>query len=156
MKEYAGFIIIALAAMWTLQYGLSFLQLRRFYKRIHQLRRYGSVWIGKYGSAWKGREFAVVCVNKARIITHVEKFSGWTVMAKLEPVQGMDGIAISQILDDSVELPVSAKFKSAILNAVQLIQEADEKAAAKAAEKAKESEIIDVTQSPETLENSSI
>lgn len=149
MKETASLIIILLAVTWTLQYGLSFWQLRRFYKRVHELRRYGSVWIGKYGSAWKGREFAVVAVNKARIITHVEKFGGWTVLAKLEPVDGLDGKPIADIMDDSIELPVSKKFLGAMRNAIQFILDADAKAAARVKEKE------EVNPAPDILEKSS-
>lgn len=150
MKDTASFIIVLLAITWAVQYALAFMQLRRFYKRVHQLGKYGSVWIGKHGSAWKGREFAVVAVNKARIITHVEKFSGWTVMAKLVPVEGLDGRPISDIMDDSIHLPVSKRFLLALRNAVQFIQEADQRAAAKAQES------VDANPVPEVLGKSSI
>lgn len=150
MKEIAPYIIILLAVAWAIQYGLAFWQLRRFYKRIHQLRRYGSVWIGKYGSAWKGREFAVLVVNKARIITRVEKFTGWTVFANLTPVDGLEGRPISDIMDDTVELPVSKKFLLALRNATQFILDMDEKAAAKAREQ------VDINPIPDVLEKSSI
>lgn len=151
MNQTASMIIILLAVAWTVQYALSFWQLRRFYKRVHQLRKYGSVWIGKDGSAWKGREFAVVAVNRARTITHVEKFAGWTVLAKLQPVEGLEGRHISEVLDDSIELPVSNKFRLALRNAVQFIIDADQKAAAKAQTAEMETPSI-----PDALEKSSI
>ncbi len=124
-------IIIILAAAWVIQYVLSFWQLRRFYKRIHQLRRYGSVWIGKEGSTWKGRQYAVLVVNKEKVITKVEQFSGWTVFATLKPVSGLEGRPLSDLLDDSIELPVSRKMRLALCNAVKYIQETEERAAAK-------------------------
>jgi hypothetical protein len=89
------------------------------------------VWIGKEGSAWKGRQYAVLVVNKEKVITWVEQFSGWTVLAALRPVSGLEGRPISDLLDDSIELPVSKKMRLALCNAVKFIQETEERAAAK-------------------------
>jgi DNA-binding transcriptional regulator of glucitol operon len=131
MSKTYSVIIIVLVLAWVIQYLLSFWQLRRFYKRIHELRRYGSVWIGKEGSAWKGRQYAVLVVNKEKVITKVEQFSGWTVLATLKPVSGLEGRPICDLLDDSIELPVSRKMRLALRNAVKYIQETEERAAAK-------------------------
>ncbi len=131
MSKAYSVIIIVLVLAWVIQYLLSFWQLRRFYKRIHELRHYGSVWIGREGSAWKGRQYAVLVVNKEKMITKVEQFSGWTVLAALKPVAGLEGRPISDLLDDSIELPVSKKMLLALRNAVKYIKETEERAAAK-------------------------
>jgi glucitol operon activator protein len=131
MSKAYSVIVVVLVLAWVIQYLLSFWQLRRFYKRIHELRRYGSVWIGKEGSAWKGRQYAVLVVNKEKVITKVEQFSGWTVLAALKPVLGLEGRPISDLLDDSIELPVSKKLLLALRNAVKYIRETEERAAAK-------------------------
>jgi DNA-binding transcriptional regulator of glucitol operon len=150
MSKTYSVIILLLVLAWVIQYGLSFWQLRRFYKRIHQLRRYGSVWIGKEGSAWKGRQYAVLVVNKEKVITKVEQFSGWTVLATLQPVSGLEGRPISDLLDDSIELPVSRKMRLALRNAVKFIQETEERAAAK------EREELETPAVSETLEKPAV
>jgi DNA-binding transcriptional regulator of glucitol operon len=158
MTTAAYIIITALALAWMLQYALSFLQLRRFYRRIHQLRRLGNVWIGMEGSAWKGRKYAVLVVNKEKRIAHVEEFSGYTVWAKLKPVDGLDGRPISDLLDDDIELPVSRKLLLALRNAMKYVQHAEERAAEKAREEAEAKAEADPEPIPleSSLEKSSV
>lgn len=136
MVEMAPYIVISLAVAWLLQYGLAFLQLKRFYKRLYQLRRFGSVWVGKYGSAWKGRTFAILVVTKDRHISRVEQFSGWTVLANLKPIEGLEGRPIADLTNDSIQLPVSHKLLLALRSAVSFIEIADQQSA----ERAKEAE----------------
>ena len=126
-----SFLFILLAGVWILQYALSFFQLRRFYRRIHELKHFGNVWVGKHGSRWSGRYYGVLVVDKEKRIAHVEQFSGWTILASLKPVSGLDGRPISDLLDDSIELPISKKLLLALRNAMEYIQQSDEKEAEK-------------------------
>jgi len=136
MGEVASTIIIIMAAAWFIQYGLSFFQLKRFYRRLYQLRKFGSVWVGKEGSAWKGRQYAVVVVDKQKRIAKVEQLSGWTIWASLKPVEGLEGRPVSDLLDESVALPVPRKLALALRNAATYIQEAEQRAAEKEQEQA--------------------
>lgn len=129
----ASAIILMLAIAWFVQYLLSFYQLRRFYRRIHQLRRLGTVSIGAEGTAWKRRQYAVLVVDPERRILHAEQLSGWTVAASLKPVPGLEGRPMSDLLDGAVDLPVSGKLLMALRDAVRHIQEAEEKALNKGA-----------------------
>jgi DNA-binding transcriptional regulator of glucitol operon len=125
-------IILCLASAWLIQFLFSYLQMRRFYSRINKLHRDGSVWIGMAGSAWRRRQYAVLVVDKNDKVVHVEQLSGWTVLATLKPVPGVDGITLADITDDGVQLPVNKKLLLAMRNAVKHIQDAREKAAARA------------------------
>jgi DNA-binding transcriptional regulator of glucitol operon len=118
--------------MWAIQYALSFWQMRRYYRRLAELRREGVVSVGMAGSAWKRRQYAVLVVDQNNRIVHVEQLSGWTVLATLKPVPGLAGRPVSDLLDDSIQLPVSKKLLAALRHAVQFMQEHAERMAAKA------------------------
>lgn len=130
----AAVIIIGLAVAWTLQYILAFWQMRRYYRRLAELRKKGLVSIGMSGSAWRRRQYAVLVVNKLdhEKIVCVEQLSGWTVMATLKPVPGFEGRPVNDLLDDNVALPVSPKLLLALRDAVKHLREHAERMAAKA------------------------
>lgn len=123
MDSTATIIIISLAAAWLVQYYLAWWQMRRFYKRIAVLRRDGVVSIGMAGSSWRRKQYAVLVVDKAEKIVHVEQLSGWTVLATLKPVHGLDGRAMSNLFDDNLKLPVSDKLLLALRNAATYIKD---------------------------------
>ncbi len=125
MLTTGSFLIIALALAWFVQLGLSYFQMRRFYRRIGQLRRLGRVSIGKAGSAWRRRQYAVVVVDKEHRIVHVEQLSGWTVLAALKPVTGVAGHSLHDLFDDRTNLPVSPKLRLAMQSAATFLLEAD-------------------------------
>jgi DNA-binding transcriptional regulator of glucitol operon len=131
MPSTGSAIIILLAFAWLLQFGLSFFQMRRFYRRIAVLHKYGSVWIGMEGTAWKRRQYAVLVVDKENIIRRAEELSGWTILATLKPVAGLDGRPISDLKDDTIDLPVKGKLLLAFRNAVKLIEEHSARKAAR-------------------------
>jgi len=130
MPATGSAIIILLAFAWLLQFGLSFYQMRRFYRRVSALHKFGSVWIGMEGSSWKRRQYVALVVDKDNIIRRAEELSGWTVIAGLKPVKGLDGRPISDLKDDAIELPVKGKLLLAFRNAVKLIEDAAAKKAA--------------------------
>ena len=138
MFETATFIILALAIGWMIQYGFAYFQLRRFYRRISVLRKDGIVSIGLAGSAWRGRQYAVLVVDKEHRIQHAEQLSGWTILAELKPIEGLTGRPLSDLLDDSVELPVTPKQLLALRNAVGYIEAMEERKREKEKEKEQE------------------
>ena len=126
-------IVLLLAAMWALQYGLSFWQMRRYYKRLAALRREGAVWVGMAGSAWRRRQYVALVVGPDQRIVRVEQLSGWTVLATLKPLPGLEGRPVSDLLDDQLTLPVSPKQLAALRDAVKHMQAYAAKKAAEAA-----------------------
>lgn len=132
MISTATALIVGLAIAWFIQYMLTLWQMRRFYGRISELRKLGAVSVGMQGSAWRLRQYAVLVVDKDKCITHVEELSGWTVLACLKPVEGLEGYTLDELCDDSVELPVSnnRKLLLALRNAAQHIQDADKRSKA--------------------------
>ncbi len=133
----ASIIIIGLAIAWSLQYILAFWQMRRYYRRLAELRKKGLVSVGLAGSAWRRRQYAVLVVDKhdQNRIVCVEQLSGWTVMATLKPVPGFEGRPVSDLLDDDIQLPVSPKLLLALRDACKHLREYSERMAAKAREK---------------------
>jgi hypothetical protein len=56
----------------------------------------------------------------------VEQLSGWTILAKLQPVKGLEGLTFDDLFDESRNLPVNRKLLLAIRNAAQHILKAEE------------------------------
>jgi DNA-binding transcriptional regulator of glucitol operon len=131
MNATATIIVLGLGFMWLIQFGLTFWQLRRYNQRLSELRKQGTVWVGLHGSAWKGRTYAVIVVDKDKRVVCIEKFSGVTIFAVLKPIPGFEGRPLSDLTDDSVELPVSEKMLQAIRNAVQHMQDHEKRLAEK-------------------------
>lgn len=83
----------------------------------------GTVSIGVSGSAWRRRQYAVLVVDRNQRIVHVEQLSGWTVMADLRPVQGLNGRPMSDLLEEGLALPVPDKLLRALQNAAGYIRD---------------------------------
>jgi DNA-binding transcriptional regulator of glucitol operon len=126
MNSYS-WIFVALAIAWFVQLYFANKQMRRFYGRVSELRRKynGVTSIGMEGSTWRRRQYAVIVMDKEKRILAVEQLSGWTVLAKLEPVPGLEGLTIAQLFDDTVTLPVEKKLLLAMRNAAQHILTAE-------------------------------
>jgi glucitol operon activator protein len=133
MNSTATVVVLGLGFMWVLQYALTFWQMRRYNKRLSELRKGGLVWVGLNGSAWKGRQYAVIVVDKENKIVKVEQLSGWTVLATLKPVPGFEGRPVSDLTDENVTLPVSEKMLLALRDAVKHMEAHARKQAEKAA-----------------------
>jgi glucitol operon activator protein len=118
----ATVIIIALAFVWTLQYLLTFRQMRRFYRRIAQLRRDGVLSVGMAGSTWRRKQYAVLVVDEHCGIVHAEQLSGWTVFARLKPIPGLVGQPMNHLWTDDVEVPVPPKLLRALRDASTYIK----------------------------------
>ncbi|MFN8499171.1 MAG: transcriptional regulator GutM [Anaerolineae bacterium] len=125
-------IIIAFVIFWLVQYLLTMWQIKRYNKRLGQLRRLGLVSVGKAGSAWRRRVYGVLVVDKRDRIVHAEQLSGWTVFAQLQPVAGLDGRPISDITNDAVLLSISPKLRLAMKDAVGYIEMGRKRSTARA------------------------
>jgi len=143
MDATVTLIIGGLVVMWLLQLGLSYWQMRRFYRRVAELRRRGTVSIGMEGSMWRRRQYAVLVVDEQERIVHAEQLSGWTVLASLKPVAGVAGRTLAELFDDQATWPVKPKLRLALRNAAQHIRTAKERAAARAAEAAASESVAD-------------
>ena len=123
--ENLAVIFILLVIMWILQFGFTYLQMQKFYKRLKIIRQDGVTAIGMEGGRYKGRAYGVLTVGKDNKIIHAEKMSGWTNFAGLKPVPELVGMTLDEIMDEERTLPVSKKLQSAFRNAARDILEAD-------------------------------
>jgi DNA-binding transcriptional regulator of glucitol operon len=123
MDSTATIIILSLVVAWVIQYYFAWWQMRRFYNRIAELRRNGLVSVGMSGSTWRRKQYAVLVVDNTHKIVHVEQLSGWTVLASLKPVAGLDGRPMSDLWDEGLNLPVSPKLLLALRNAAKYVQD---------------------------------
>jgi glucitol operon activator protein len=121
-------LFIALFTAWVIQFAMTYFQMRRYYKRIGELRREGPTATGMSGSMYKRRVYGVLVLDENEKILHAEQFSGWTVFAGLKPVKELEGLSIKDIMDEGVELPISKKVRNAFQNAVLEYQKAMDKA----------------------------
>lgn len=119
--------LIGLVVMWLFQFGLAYFQMRRFYRRMVQLKRTGLTAVGLCGNQYKGRAYAVLTIDENDRVVHAEKFSGWTVFANLKPVPEMQGLSLEEVLADATRLPVSQKLQTAFNNAAKDLKLAREK-----------------------------
>jgi DNA-binding transcriptional regulator of glucitol operon len=123
----SSWIFVALAVAWFIQLYFANTQMRRFYSRVAELRRKhnGITSIGMEGSTWKRRQYVVLVADKEKRILAVEQLSGWTVLAKLQPVPGLEGITFTELFDDTVALPVHNKLLLAMRDAAKHILAAE-------------------------------
>ena len=124
--ENLGVIFVLLVVMWILQFGLTYLQMRKYTARLKIIRQDGLTAVGLSGSKYKGRTYGVLTVDKNNKIIHAEKMSGWTNFSNLRPVPDLVGMTLEQILDEEKELPISKKLHLAFRNAANDLLEAKE------------------------------
>lgn len=121
-------LIIGFVIAWVIQFVMTYFQMRRFNKRLAELRKVGPTAVGMAGSTYKRRTYGVLVIDKDENILHAEQFSGWTVFAGLKPVKELEGLTTANITDELLELPVPKKTRDAFKNAVQQIEIAKKKA----------------------------
>lgn len=127
MGEYnITFIIVILALAWVMQLALSSWQMKRYFQRLREMRREGTVSVGMAGSAWRRRIYAMLAVNARRQVVRAEVLEGWTVFAKPRPVPVLVGATIEQILDGEVA-GLSSKQLAAFQQAAQFVRDTIEK-----------------------------
>jgi DNA-binding transcriptional regulator of glucitol operon len=124
--ENLGVLFGLLVVMWILQFGLTFLQMRKYTARLKIIRQDGLTSVGMSGSKYKGRTYGILTVDKNNKIIHAEKMSGWTNFSNLRPVPDLVGMNVEHILDEENELPISKKLHLAFRNAANDLLEAKE------------------------------
>ncbi|GJM39792.1 MAG: hypothetical protein DHS20C20_00740 [Ardenticatenaceae bacterium] len=117
IAENAVFIILALVVMWIVQFGMAYLQMKRFYGRLKVVRKGGLTAVGQGGGQYRGRAYAVLTIDDNNIIVHAEQFKGWTVFARLRPMPEIIGMSLQELLDNEDSLPTTAKLQHALGNA---------------------------------------
>lgn len=123
IAENAGVIFTFLIVLWIAQFGMAYLQMKRFYARLKEVRRGGLTAVGLAGTKYSGRAYAVLTVDDAGEVVAAEQFSGWTVFARLRPVPAICGMSVADVLHKSSGLPVSKPLQDAFRNAARDIQE---------------------------------
>lgn len=122
-----GLLFLILGALWLIQFGLAYWQMRRFYQRMITLRQSGLTAIGLSGNRYKGRAYAVLTIDEDDRIIHAEQFSGWTVFAQLKPMPQLIGMSLQELLNNEAHLPISKKLRPAFANAARDLQAARDK-----------------------------
>ncbi|MEN8240511.1 MAG: transcriptional regulator GutM [Chloroflexota bacterium] len=110
-------IIIALVVAWITQLGMSLLQMRRFHRRMAELRKLGRASVGLAGGTYKGKVYTVIVLDDDDQITHAEKLSGITVFANLKPVPQVVGMSLEDLLLEEPQARVSKKAWESFRNA---------------------------------------
>ncbi len=101
MNRTTIILVVMLFLSWGLQSFLSILQTKKVFKRIKELRALGRVGIGASGTIYKRRVYTLLAVDQNDIVTNAEVLSGWTVFAKLKPIDGLKGISLHDLVENS-------------------------------------------------------
>jgi len=112
-------IFVLLGIMWALQFGLTYVQMRKYTARLKIIRQAGLTAVGMSGTKYKGRTYGVLTIDNDNRVIYAEKMSGWTTFSNLRPVPDLVGMNIEEILADEADLPVSNKLKLAFQNAAK-------------------------------------
>ena len=102
-------LIIGFVIAWVIQFVMTYFQMRRFNKKLSQFKKLGTTAVGMSGSMYKRRTYGVLVIDKNEKNLHAEQFSGWTVFASLKPVQELEGLTPADIMNESLELPITKK-----------------------------------------------
>lgn len=114
------FLGIALGVMWLAQFGLSYLQMQRYYGRVAKLRRTGLCATGMSGDRLRTRAYVVLVLDESRRVKTAEKLSGITVFASLRPVPQMTGLHLQDITPEAAPPKgVSGKLWTAFCSAAE-------------------------------------
>jgi len=124
--ENLAVIFVLLAVMWALQFGLTYLQMRKYTARLKIIRQDGLTAVGMSGTKYKGRTYGVLTVDDNNKVIHAEKMSGWTNFSNLRPVPVLVGMTLEQILNEEEQFSISKKLLLAFRNAANDLVEARE------------------------------
>lgn len=115
-----GVFLVLLVIAWTLQGISSFLQAKRFYGRVQQMRTLGRCAVGVAGSIYRTKAYGVLAVDAQDRIVRAEKLTGFTVFAQLRPVDSLVGYTLSDLLSGPVA-GLSPKLYSAFRMAAEAL-----------------------------------
>ena len=124
IAQNAGFFFILLAVMWAAQFVLAYVQMRRFNRRILEVRQWGKTAVGLGGDRYRGRAYAVLTADEKGNIVNADFFSGSTVFARVRPAPEVVGMTIDQILADPEAIATSKKGRLAFVSAATYLKEA--------------------------------
>lgn len=125
MEGISVWVIVAiLAGAWFLQLVLSSWQMKRFYNRLHELRKYGTTATGMAGSQWRRRVYAIIAVDEQDRIVKAEMLKGWTIFAAPQPEPWLEGATVQEVLDGEVA-GISKKELKAFQQAAEFLHDRD-------------------------------
>jgi DNA-binding transcriptional regulator of glucitol operon len=118
------YIFLVVAAAWSLQFLLAYWQLQRFHRQLAELRKLGRCSVGMYGNRWRGRTYAVLVIDAQDRVRHAASLRGWTVFTSLQPLVGLDGIHLDDILAAKTPIaPMRRPQWLALQHAAQFLKE---------------------------------
>jgi glucitol operon activator protein len=117
ITENIAVIFVLLAIMWALQFGLTYMQMRKYTARLKIIRQAGLTAVGMAGTKYKGKSYGVLTIDKDNRVIHAEKMSGWTTFSNLRPVPQLVGMRVEEILNEDKDLPLPKKLQEAFRNA---------------------------------------
>ena len=126
MRDYIVWLGL-LGLAWILQLFLSIGQMRRFYRRVGELKRVGRTAIGVGGGTYRGRAYAVVVADPRGHVLTVEIMSGISVFARLRPLPELQGWNL-QALCQSPPESLNKKQRAALCQAATKIQQGGDSA----------------------------
>jgi glucitol operon activator protein len=112
LKDY-GVWLALLGLAWVLQLVLSMRQMRRFYRRVNELKKLGRSSIGVGGGTYRGRAYAVVVADPQGRVLTAEVMSGISVFAGLRPLADVKGWNL-EALRDTPPAGLNAKQRAAL------------------------------------------
>ena len=115
LKDY-GVWLGLIGVVWVLQLLLSLRQMRRFYRRVGELKKLGRTSIGVGGGTYRGRAYAVVVADPAGRVQTAEIMSGISVFAALRPLPELNGWNL-RALHESPPADLSTKQRAALTKA---------------------------------------
>jgi glucitol operon activator protein len=114
-----------LGLAWILQLVLSMRQMRRFYRRVSELKRLGRTTIGVGGGTYRGRAYAVVVADASGRVVTAEIMSGISVFAALRPLPDVNGWNL-RALCDNPPAGLNTKQRAALCQASTKLQQGGE------------------------------
>jgi DNA-binding transcriptional regulator of glucitol operon len=126
LKDY-GVWLALIGLAWVLQLVLSLRQMRRFYRRVAELKRLGRTGIGVGGGTYRGRAYAVVVADPQGRVLTAEVMSGISVFAGLRPLPELKGWNL-RVLHESPPASLNAKQRAALTQAANKLLKGGEDA----------------------------
>jgi glucitol operon activator protein len=115
LKDY-GVWLALIGVAWVLQLMLSLRQMRRFYRRVSELKKLGRTTIGVGGGTYRGRAYAVVVEDASGRVLTAEVMSGISVFARLRSLPELKGWNL-RALHDAPPAGLKTKQRAALIQA---------------------------------------
>jgi DNA-binding transcriptional regulator of glucitol operon len=117
--------LVFVGLAWVLQLFLSIGQMRRFYRRVADLKRLGRTAVGVGGGTYRGRAYAVVVVDPTGRVVTAELMTGISVFAHLKPLTEVRGWNL-QALCQTPPAALKKKQQAALCAAAKKIRQGGE------------------------------